>query len=382
MSAKSSFLLCCSAAVALLISWHPCRSSAAEQPPARALGIGAEAPDFDLPGVDGRQHRLADFADAKVLLVIFSCNHCPTAQAYEDRMIQLDRDYRDRGVALVVISPNDPQAVRLDELGYSDLGDSLADMKIRARDRSFPFPYLYDGDQQLVSRAYGVQATPHVFIFDAMRRLRYVGRIDDGEVKPPTSHDARNAIEALLAGRPVPVASTRVFGCSTKWKSKRDSARQARQQWEREPVELTPIDAATVAKRLRGKSDKYRLVNVWASWCAPCIDELPQLVDMNRMYRRRPLQIVTISLDDPQDPKVPLKILRECHASTTNYLFAGDDRDALATALDAKWQGPLPYTVLIAPDGSVVYRHADAIDALEVKQQIVRRIGRTYASRR
>ena len=136
-----------------------------------------------------------------MLVVIFTCNHCPTAQAYEDRMIQLHKDYKDRQVALVAISPNDPLAVRLDELGYTDLGDSLEDMKLRAKDKKFAFPYLFDGENQKVSRAYGVMATPHVFIFDQQRQLRYVGRIDDNEQGRVQSRDAQNAIEALLAGR-------------------------------------------------------------------------------------------------------------------------------------------------------------------------------------
>ena len=133
----------------------------------KTLQIGAAAPDFELPGVDGRTYRLADFAAAEVLAVVFTCNHCPTAQAYEERLVKLHADYKDRGVALVAISPNDAKAVRLDELGYTDVGDSLEDMKIRAKDAGFEFPYLYDGDNQKVSAAYGVLATPHVFIFDA-----------------------------------------------------------------------------------------------------------------------------------------------------------------------------------------------------------------------
>src|SRR5439155_10116491 len=138
--------------------------------------IGSAAPDFDLPGVDGKNHALKDFADAKVLVVVFTCNHCPTAQAYEARIKQLWADYHDKGVALVAINPNDPQAVRLDELGYSDLGDSFEDMKIRAKVKKFTFPYLNDGDTQQTARAYGVLATPHVFMFDPERKLRYVGR--------------------------------------------------------------------------------------------------------------------------------------------------------------------------------------------------------------
>src|ERR1700704_2486650 len=119
---------------------------AADNP--KTLEIGAPAPDFKLVGVDDKTYTLKDFAQAKLLVVIFTCNHCPTAQAYEDRIIKMNADYKDKGVALVAINPNDATAVRLDELGYTDLGDTLADMKIRAKDRSFRFPYLYDGETQ------------------------------------------------------------------------------------------------------------------------------------------------------------------------------------------------------------------------------------------
>ena len=112
------------------------------------LEIDAPAPELDLPGVDGKTYQLKDFADADVLVVIFTCNHCPTAQAYEPRIIKLHDDYRDKGVAFVAISPNDPLAVRLDELGYTDVGDSFDDMKVHAKRRGFKFPYLYDGETQ------------------------------------------------------------------------------------------------------------------------------------------------------------------------------------------------------------------------------------------
>src|SRR5262249_49382189 len=127
----------------LVTGWLLLSGAWAEPPGFKTLEIGAPAPDFALPGVDDRTYRLSDFASARVLVVIFTCNHCPTAQAYEDRILKLHADYQDRGVALVAISPNDPRAVRLDELGYTDLGDSLDDMKLRARHRGFKFPYLY-----------------------------------------------------------------------------------------------------------------------------------------------------------------------------------------------------------------------------------------------
>jgi peroxiredoxin len=345
------------------------------------LEIGATAPDFALPGVNGKTWRLADFASAKVLMVIFTCNHCPTAQAYEERIIQIHKDFKNRGVAVVAISPNDPLAVRLDELGYTDLGDSLEDMKIRAKDRGFEFPYLYDGETQETSAAYGVLATPHVFIFDQERKLRYVGRIDDSDVKTVASHDARNALEALLAGKPVPVEKTRVFGCSTKWSDKRDSARESLEKWNAEPVELKSVGPDELRKVVRGPSPNYRLVPVWATWCIPCVDELPQFVTMNRMYRGRKFELITVSADDAADPAAPLAALKKHHVSAKNYLFNSDSRDALFDSIDEESDGALPLTVLVSPDGKVLYRHHNSIDAAALKKIIVEHLGRTYASR-
>jgi len=352
----------------------------AEDKPAavQPLALGSAAPDFKLPGVGGRDYALKDFAGARVLMVIFTCNHCPTAQAYEDRIIKLHDDYKDKGVAIVAINPNDPLAVRLDELGYTDLGDSFEDMKIRAKDRKVPFPYLNDGETQRTARAYGVLATPHVFIFDQERKLRYVGRIDDAEVKTVKSHDARNAIDALLAGKPVPVPQIRVFGCSTKWADKREDAKRALAKWDAESVKLEKLDEAGVAKLVKNDGKKLLLVNVWATWCGPCVEELPEFVTMNRMYRGREFQLVTISLDDPEKEQAVSKVLGEKHVAATNYLLTLKDRDKFAELLDKHWPGPLPYALLIAPGGKVLFRKSGAIEPLAVRQAIVGHLGRTY----
>jgi thiol-disulfide isomerase/thioredoxin len=363
------------AACVLLLSTA---AAVADPPGLKTLPIGSPAPGFQLPGVDGKTHSLEDFAQAKVLVVIFTCNHCPTAQAYEGRIARLDADYRDKGVAIVAISPNDPAAVRLDELGYTDLGDSFEDMKIRARDHHFAYPYLYDGETQATAKAYGVLATPHVFIFDGERKLRYAGRFDDGEVKPVKSHDAKNAVEALLAGKPVPVATTRVPGCSTKWAEKQADAQRSLNRWDAEPVSLEPIDLVGVAKLAKNDTKKLLLVNVWATWCGPCVAELPELVTMNRMYRGRNFQLVTISLDDLAKKDDASRVLTEKRVSATNMILSADDHDKFAEALDQSWPGPVPYTLLIAPGGKIVYRKTGAIDPLEVKRAIVGYLGRTY----
>lgn len=349
--------------------------------PVNTLQIGDQAPDFELPGVDGRQYCLADFVDVKVLAVIFTCNHCPTAQAYEARIIELHADFKDRGVALVAINPNDDRALRLDELGYTDLGDSLSDMQLRAKERGFKFPYLYDGDTQQTAAAYGVVATPQVFLFDSDRKLRYVGRIDDSDVREVKSHDARNAIEALLAGKPVPVEKTRTFGCSTKWSDKRADAQAAIEKWNLEPVSVEALDEAALAKLVKNDTDNLVLVNVWATWCGPCVKELPEFVTINRMYRHRKFKLVTISIDEPDAGEAVLKNLRESHVSGTNYHSAIADRDRFANLLDREWNGPLPYTLLIAPGGKIIYRKLGEIDPLAVKRAIVDVLGRTYASR-
>ncbi|MGQ0636137.1 MAG: redoxin domain-containing protein [Planctomycetaceae bacterium] len=353
-------------------------SVSAAPPGFKALAIGDQAPDFDLPGVDDRRYALKDFSEAKLLLVVFTCNHCPTAQAYEGRIKQLHADYKDRGVALVAISPNDPEAVRLDELAYSDLGDSFDDMKIRAKAQGFAFPYLYDGETQKTSLAYGVTATPHVFLFDRDRKLRYVGRIDDAEVKTVTSHDTRNAIEALLNGRPVPVEKTRVFGCSTKWSEKRADARASLDKWNREPVELKSLDEAQLKKLVANDTERFLLINVWASWCGSCVAELPDLLAMHRMYRQRNFQLATITIDEKEHEAQALKVLERTHMATTNYLSAISDRDRFADLLDKEWGGPVPYTALIAPGGKVIYRKDGPIEALELRQAIVDALGRTF----
>ena len=343
------------------------------------LEIGEVAPPFNLQGTDDQFYTLDSFSEYKLLAIVFTCNHCPTAQAYEERIKQLVVDYDDKGVAVVAISPNDPTSVRLDELGYSDLNDSLEDMKIRAQDMDFNFPYLYDGDVQEVSKAYGPVATPHVFIFDEDRILRYSGRIDNKEkIGAATEHDTRVAIDALLAGNPVPVETTKTFGCSIKWADKSGSVQRALDRWAKEPVSVKKIDEAGVKELMKNDTEDMLMINVWATWCGPCVSEFPDLVDINRMYRQRDFQFITISMDTPDLHDDVLEFLKGQQASNTNYHFSEDDSYALIEAIDPEWAGALPYTVFVKPGGEIFFRQMGEIDPMELKREIVEYVGRYY----
>jgi thiol-disulfide isomerase/thioredoxin len=353
--------------------------SLSAQQKAKTLEIGQEAPDFNLPGVDGRNYRLADFAKAKILVVVFTCNHCPTAQAYEDRIKKLASDYKNKGVAVVAISPNDPKAVRLDELGYSDMGDTFEEMKIRTKDKGYNFPYLYDGNTQAVALAYGPVATPHIFIFDRQRKLRFVGRIDDSE-KPNQvkSHVARNAIEAILAGRKVPVEKTMAFGCSIKWADKQASAKTSLVSWAREKVSLATINAKDVSGLVKNDSAKLRLINIWATWSQPSAEQLEQFVIINRMYRKRDFELITISADSPAKKDQVLSALKKQQASCRNYLFAPGNIYQLTEAVDKDLLCGVPCTLLVEPGGKVIYRRLGLIEPFELKKTIVEYVGRYY----
>jgi thiol-disulfide isomerase/thioredoxin len=336
------------------------------------LAIGSSAPDFCLPGIDGHTHCLKDYASSKVLVIAFTCNHCPTAQLYESRIKQLAADYGERGVALVAIEPNNPNAVRLDEMGYTDVGDSLEEMKTRAAYRHFNFQYLYDGETQKISRAYGPTATPHLFIFDNERRLRYEGRVDNNPREPlVTVKDARNAIDALLANKPVPVAKTPSVGCSTKWMYKEEGRKQELAEIESQPVKIQPASAEELKLLRQNQTGKLVLVNFWATWCGPCFKELPDLENTYRMYGHRAFDLVTVSINYPDEQPGVLSALRKQHATSRNLLLGSTDIYALMSAFDSEWNAAVPYTMLIRPGGEVVYRRQGEIDPLELRRLII-----------
>lgn len=343
------------------------------------LPLGASAPDFALPGVDGKIHRLRDYASSPVLVVVFTCNHCPIAQSYEQRIQKLADDYKSKGVALVAIEPNDPDAIRIDELDSSDMSDSLAEMKIRVQYKHLTYPYLYDGATQAVTRAYGPQATPHVFIFDQQRHLRYEGRIDNSyRVEMVKANYARNAIDALLARKSVPITHTPAFGCSTKWKEKSADRIAALEKLDAEPVHLEMASKVELAKLRSNPSHQVMLIDFWATWCGSCVAEFSDLQDLLRMYSDRGFSLVTVSVNMPDEKASVLQFLERKHATSENMLFDSDDTEDLQKAFDPRWDSAVPYTVLLSPDGKVLYQTTGSADILKLRRTILANVPAAY----
>jgi len=356
--------------ILLLLALHSLAREDEHGPP--PLALGASAPDFCLPAIDGQTHCLADYASSKILVIAFTCNHCPTAQLYESRIKQLASDYKDRGVSLIAIQPNNPDAVRLDEMGYTDVGDSFNEMRIRAAYRHFNFPYLYDGQDQKVSRSFGPAATPHLFIFDAQRKLRYQGRVDNNPREAlVTSRDARSAIDALLADKPVATAKTPSVGCSTKWIYKEEGRMEELAEIESKPVTLQPAKADDFHALRKNSGGKLRLVNFWATWCAPCVQEMPEVQTMLRMYGHRSFEVVTVSINYPDEQPAALSTLIKLHATSHNLILGSTDIYTLLAAFDPDWNVAVPYTMLIRPNGEVVYQHQGPINPLDLRRLII-----------
>jgi thiol-disulfide isomerase/thioredoxin len=296
-------------------------------------------------------------------------------------MIAITSDYKPKGVELVVISSNSPQAVSLAELGYTEFSDTYEEMIIRYKDKKYNFPYLYDGDDQKTALAYGPVATPHAFVFDQARKLKYAGRIDQSE-KPGTGNgeDLRNAIDAVLGGKNPDPATTKVFGCSMKWDWKKDKTAEQYKKWSLLPVTIDTISVAGVKELIKNNGKKLRLINVWATWCGPCTMEFPDFIIIDRMYRGRPFEFISISADKMENREKVVDFLKEQEASNKNYIYTGINIYPLIEAIDPQWQGALPYTLLVEPGGKIVYRIQGTIDPMKMKKMIVEHpmIGRYF----
>jgi thiol-disulfide isomerase/thioredoxin len=360
----------------------------------KVLEIGSALPSFSLPGIDGKTHTEKDYADAKVLCVIFTCNHCPDSVAAAARTEEIHQEYKGKGVAVIAVNSNNPASLRPEELGYSPYNDSFEEMKPFANSHGWTFPYLYDGEKQDFATACGAQSTPHVFVFDTDRKLRYTGRMDDAGRKKGAVEKSyiRDAFDSILAGKEVAEPVTRSFGCSTKWLFKGDSVAKEQKEWEEKPVTLDDLDEALARKLRENKSRNVRVINFWSTTCGPCIAEMPDLVETARRFQNRNFEFITVSTDPSDASKRVLQVLKNKKVATpktrvealkaegrtsNNYHIADGAMDAVADIIDKDWNGALPHTVLIAPGGKVLWKHNGELDIVESRRQIVKALAET-----
>lgn len=347
-------------------------------------------------GINDEYWTLENFKEHKILVVYFTSNHCPVCHAHDPRLVTLTKELEGKDVAIVAINPNSGDGLRQDELGYSKYDDSFEDMKLYAKDEGFTFPYLYDGDTQKTAKAYGCLATPHVFIFDANRKLQYRGRFDNSRYPNPETvktQDTRNAIMEMLAGKPVSTPITKPFGCSTKWREKISKVAEANKNWEKAEVTLDEIDAKGLATLVKNDTKKYRLFNVWSTTCVPCLAEFPGLVSISRRMGLRDFELITLSTDlpnrrelvhsflDKQRVALPRKLassLKTEGRKSNNYIYQGADSDELINTLDPKWEGPEPHTVLVEPGGKIVFRHTGEIEEADLLDVILKEMSTHY----
>jgi peroxiredoxin len=366
------------AMLGLLALVLPLTGIAAEHP---ILPLGSPAPDFSLPGVDGQMHKLSDYASSKVLVVVFTCDHCPNAQMYEGRVTKLYNDYKDKGVAVVAISPNDPKAIRIDELDSSDVSDTLDEMKIRVAYKHLEYPYLYDGDTESVSQAYGPQASPHIFIFDQQRKLRYEGAIDDSyRVEFVKRHYALDAINALLADKDVAVKHTGAFGCSTKWSDKEAANVAFMEKLNAQPISLDMASEATLKSLHTNADGNVRLIQFWSTRCSACLQEFAGIQDIYRMYSDRNFELVVVAMNKPDEKPAVTQWLDKSHATSRNLLFDSADTAAMQKAFDPEWASgaDAPYTILLDADGNVLYKTAQPVDQLKLRRTILANLPSAY----
>ena len=222
-----------------------------------------------------------------------------------------------------------------------------------------------------VSVKYGPTTTPHVFVFDQDRKLQYVGNIDQNE-KPGTGNgeNLRAATNAILAEKAIENPVTKSFGCSIKWAWKSGSVARMNKNWQEKSVELNEINIVGIQHLMKNDSKKLRLINIWATWCGPCVVEYPELVKLQRTYGARNFEFISVSVDNISNNENVHEFLKKSFSALTNYIYSDGDKYKLIEAIDPEWSGALPYT-LLEPGGKIVWKYQGEVDLAELKKSIV-----------
>jgi len=253
--------------------------------------------NFSLPGVDGKIHKLSDYVSSKILVVVFTCDHCPNAQMYEGRVTQLYNEYKDKGVAVVAISPNDPKAIRIDELDSSDVSDTLDEMKIRVEYKHLQYPYLYDETPKLFPERTGrrLPRTSSSSISSVSCGTRAPSMTATGSSSSRgTMHWMRST--RCFADQEVAVKHTGAFGCTTKWSDKEAANVAFMEKLNGQPVSVDTVSEDGLKALHKNADGNVRLIQFWSTRCSECLKEFAGIQDIYRMYSDRNFELVVVSM--------------------------------------------------------------------------------------
>jgi len=297
-----------------------------------AVDPGDKAPKFKLFGVDYKYHQLSDYADSKATVVVFTCNSCPVAKAYEDDLIALAKEYQPKGIQFLAINPNPADKMP---------ADSFPKMKERAEQKGFPYPYLYDETQE-VAHAYGAKVTPHIFVVGPEGTVVYEGSVDNRHESP---NYLANALDNILAGKKVENPSLAPFGCSVKY-------RQAQGE-----VSVKAVTASGLRDVLKAHRGKVLLVDFWATWCGPCREQFPKLAKWQKEYDEAGLQVISVSLDElsAKDGKVK-EWLQQYEADLETLILDVPNHSDFVQSWSSKWEGAIPALFIFDREGNMTHQ--------------------------
>ena len=337
-----------------------------------ALDNQEDMPPFQLPGIDGLIYDSTEFKKSELLAIVFLSNHCPTSQIFQHSIIPLAKEYRNKGLVVVAISPNDPEAILPDELSHSALGDTLPEMALRAKELQYPFPYLYDGKTQEVAKAYGVRVTPHAFLFDKKRKLRYSGKI--GDPKTPEQADRQYlelAVNSLIHGSEPRIVHTPAFGNSIKWIKNRIITEKTMARYARESVYLKKATITNIQFVRKNNAKRPKLIYVWSNQDKNNRQELLQLAAIHKIYRKRGLKLVTICVDGSDFTDVAKKLLIETQSSGTNYICSGAEISPVVDLRAEEGIETTPFLGLLTSEAKIFYRSTKGLEPLTIKRHIL-----------
>ena len=317
----------------------------------RQVNVGDAAPVWTgLMGIDGKRKGIDDYKQADILVLAFTCNHCPVATMYEGRFIQFVRDYQKKGVAFVALSVSTLPA------------DGLDNMKKRADEKGFNFDYLHDPGQA-IGRAYGATVTPHLFVLNKARRIAYMGAFDD-KMNPAsvTRHYVRDAVDALLAGKQPEITETRQFGCAISYglAGGETVGGAANPPAGKKPaptgtVTLRTVNPAGYTAELKKHRGKVIVVDFWATWCIPCLKEFPHTIEWDKKFHDKGLVVISMNMDDTDKDSrtAALEFLKKQNATTINLHSSLGGEEAAMKAFSIS-DGALPHFKIYGRDGKLL----------------------------